>query len=303
LFQVPFTAGWSYGRRQGYFQTQGDTEDANRILRAELSGGDGKPLRIPEDLDSQWNAIVFAKPAPWSSKRDDGLPPSPKRLLKSFSDFAASRPAGDVKVRLVLLGGDVESARAGLEDAKTTKKSKNDKDPVECPILTLPGGMDSPLVHRLGMLAEDSDFNTVLVNKDGRIAVVMSGLSSQAAKGGASTLINVIEREDEKSISATLGHGEVEAAKARIFALAPPFDPAAVDDRGRKPVPPKYSNAHLRARARVYMALKQWDKALSDAGEVVQRQLGTDGGMSMRTTELDESEALRDSIIERMKPE
>jgi hypothetical protein len=51
------------------------------------------------------------------------------------------------------------------------------------------------------------------------------------------------------------------------------------------------------------MALKEWDKALSDAKEVVQIKLGTDGGMSLRTDELDESEALRDSILDRMKPE
>jgi hypothetical protein len=44
------------------------------------------------------------------------------------------------------------------------------------------------------------------------------------------------------------------------------------------------------------MALKEWDKALADAEEVVQQQLGTDGGMSLRTDELDESERLRDMI-------
>ena len=46
------------------------------------------------------------------------------------------------------------------------------------------------------------------------------------------------------------------------------------------------------------MALKDYDKALADAEEVVQRQLGTDGGMSLRTDELDASEALRDTIRE-----
>ena len=75
-------------------------------------------------------------------------------------------------------------------------------------------------------------------------------------------------------------------------------DPNAVDARGRKLAKPTYSLAHLRARARVYMALKEWDKALADAEEVVQRQLGTDGGMSLRTDELDASEELRNTIIE-----
>ncbi len=297
LFQVPFTAGWSYGRRESYFQTRGDTEDANRILRTEFSAEEGKQFKIPEDLDSQWTAIVIAKPAPWSSKRDDGLPPSPKSLMKSFSDFAVSRPAGDVKVLLVLLGGDVESARAELDEEKKPKKTKNAKDPVECPILTIPGGMDSPLVHRLGMLAEDSQLNSVLVNKDGRIAVALSGLVHQGRHDGT-TILNVIMREDEKTISAALDRGEIQAAKDKIFALAPPFDPNAVDAKGHKLPKPAYSLSHLRARARVYMALKDYDAALADAEEVVHRQLGTDGGMSLRTDELDASEELRDSIIE-----
>lgn len=289
LFQVPFTAGWSYSRRETYFQTRGETDDANRILRTDLSSGEGKPLRIPEGLDSQWTAIVFAKPAPWNSKRDDGLPPSPKNLLKSFANFAASRPAGEVKVLLALLGGDLESARAGLDDPK------NPKNKVDCPILSVPGGMDSPLIHRLGLLSEDSQLNSVLVNKDGRIAVMLSGLVHQGRDGA--TILNVILREDEKAISAALDRGEIGAAKAKIFALAPPFDPNAVDERGRKLPKPTYSLAHLRARARVYIAFKEWEKALADAEEVVQRQLGTDGGMSLRTDELDQSEQLRDAIL------
>ena len=292
LFQVPFTAGWSYGRREGYFQTKGDIEEANRILHTELGTADGKQLRIPEDLDSQWTALVFAKPAPWSGKRDDGLPPSPKSLLKSFTEFAATRPPGEMKVLLVLLGGDVESTRAGLDDPK------NAKNKVDCPILTVPGGMENPLIHRLGVLSEDSQINSLLVNKDGRIAVMLSGLANQGRHDGI-TILNVIMREDEKAISAALEHGDIQAAKERIFALAPPFDPNAVDAKGRKLPKPTYSLAHLRARARVYMALNERDKALADAEEVVQRQLGTDGGMSLRTDELDESEALRDGILKR----
>lgn len=293
LFQVPFTAGWTYDRREDYFLSKGDTEEAHRILRTELSADPGKPLRIPEDLDSQWTAIVFAKSAPWSSKREDGLPASPKRALKSIADFAAARPAGDVKVLLALLGGDVESARAGLDDPK------NPNNKVECPIVTVPGGIDSSLMKRLGVLSEDSQLNSVLVNKDGRIAVMLSGLDHRE-----DVILNVIMHDDEDAIAAALERGDIQAAKDKILALAPPFDPNAVDAKGRKlPKPPATSLSHLRARARVYMALKDYDAALADAQEVVQRQLGTDGGMSLRTDELDASEQLRDNILElRGKP-
>lgn len=293
LFQVPFVAGWTYGRREDYFLGKGDAEEAHRILRTELSTDQGTPLRIPEDLDSEWTAILFAKSAPWSSKREDELPASPKRALKSFTDFAAARPTGDVKVILAMLSGDAESARAGLNDPK------NPKNNVECPIVTVPGGVDSPLMKRLGVISEDSQLNSVLVNKDGRIAVMLSGIDHREA-----VILNVIMRGDEKAIAAALERGDIQAAKDKIFALAPPFDSNAVDAKGRKlPKPPAHSLSHLRARAQVYMALKDYDKALADAEEVVQSQLGTDGGMSLRTDELDASELLRDKILElRGKP-
>ena len=286
LFQVPFTAGWSYGRREDYFLTKGDAEEARRMLRTELRTLDGEPLRIPDNLDSQWTAIVFAKPGPWSKKRDDGLPASPDRLVKSLADFAASRPGGDVKVYLAMLGGDAMTNRAGFEG----------KDP-SCPVLNVPGGVDNSLIHRLGILSEDNQFNSVLIRKDGRIAVVVSGLAKQSGREGT-TLTNAIEQDDEAFVSAALERGDIEAAKARIFSLAPPSDPKAVDSRGRPIKKPPTGRRHLVARARVYMALKEWDKALADAEEVVQRQLGTDGGMSLRTDELDESERLRDTILE-----
>lgn len=291
LFRVPFTAGWSYGRREGYFLGKGDAEQAHRILCTELISDQGKPLRIPEDLDSEWTAIVFAKSPPWNSKRDDGLPASPKNTLKSFTNFAATRPAADVKVIFAVLGGDVESARVGLDDPK------NPKNNVNCAIVTVPGGIKTPLIQRLGVLSEDSQLNSVLVNKDGRIAVMLSGIDHRDG-----VILNVIMHEDEKAIDALLESGDIQAAKDKIFALAPPFDPNAVDARGRKLPKPTYSLAHLRARAKVYVALKDYDKALADAEEVVERQLGTDGGMSLRTDELDASQELRDQLLKLRDP-
>ena len=286
LFQVPFTAGWSYGRRSDYFLTVGDREEAQRSLRTELQTLDGKPLRIPEDLDTEWTAIVFAKPGPWNKKQDDGLPPSPERTVKPITDYVAKRPGGDIKVYLAMLEGDAETIRAGFEGKEAT-----------CPVLILPGGMKNPLIQRLGILSEDNQINSVLIGKDGRIAVVLSGLNMQSGRGG-STLTNVIEKEDEKSVSAALEQGDIEGAKARILSLAPPFDPKAVDERGRPLIKPVIGLPHLLARARVYVALKDWDKALADAEEVVQKQLGTDGGMSLRTPDLDVAEGLRDKILE-----
>jgi hypothetical protein len=79
--------------------------------------------------------------------------------------------------------------------------------------------------------------------------------------------------------------------------LAPPYDPEAKDDRGNKLPEPIYSIYHRRARARVFMALKEWDKALPDAEFVVENLLGTANHISRSTPELIEAEALRDEIL------
>lgn len=286
LFQMPFTAGWSFGRRQSYFLSRGDVEKAHRAVNAELVADDGKPFRIPADLEKEWTMIVFAQPGPYSSKRDDGLPESPERTLQPMLEFASARPAGDVKVMLAQFGGDAAATRAAL----LASRSK-----IDCPVLIVPGGLNNPLVHRLGILSEDQKLNSVLLRKDGRIACFVSGLAKQGGRGDF-TLGNVVMQEDENAVTAALERGEIEATKEKILALAPPYDETAIDAKGRKLPKPTHSLAHLRARARVYMALKEWDKALADAEEVVKRQMGTDGGMSLRTDELDESEALRDTI-------
>lgn len=285
LFQVPFVAGWSYGRREDYFLTKGDSEEANRDLKAELRTLEGTSFRIPEDLQNDWNVFVFAKPGPWSKKREDELPPSPQRLFDSLIKFTDERPNKDVKPYLVMLGEDAEAIRSGFEDKEIPES-----------ILILPNGIMNPLIQQIGVLSEDNQLNSVMVNKDGRIAVSLSGLSKQSGKSGT-TLINVIHQKDEELVVSLIESGDLERAKEWIFSLAPPYDPEAVDEKGRKLKQPQYSLSLLRARARVYLALKDWEKALADAEEVVQKQMGKDGGMSMRTDELDEAEELRDLIL------
>lgn len=283
LFQVPFTAGWSFGRRENYYMTQGRSEQAQRTLRAELQTLDGKPVRIPEDLDSLWTIIIFAQPGPWSKNREDGRGAPPEALTRQFTEFTAAR-GSEVKVFIAMLKGDAETIRAGYEG----------KEP-SYPVLTVPQGMNNPLVHRLGIQSEDNQLNSVLLDQSGRIAVMATGLAS-AGRNSAITHLNVIASEEEISVITLLEKGDINTAKEKIFHVAPPFDPSAVDAKGRPLKKPTINIAHLRARAKVYMALKEWDKALADAEEAVALQLSTDGGMSLRTKELDATEALRDQI-------
>lgn len=204
--------------------------------------------------------------------------------MKQLTEFTTARGLGDVKCFVAMLNGTAESIRAGYEG----------KEPAY-PLLTVPNGMNNPLIHRLGIQSEDHQLNSILIDQKGRIALAASGLITEG-RGNATIHINVIASEEEKSVVALLEKGDITAAKDTIFRLAPPFDPSAVDAKGKPLKKPTYNIAHLRARARVYLALKDLDKALADAEEVVKEQLGKDGGMSLRTKELDASEALRDQI-------
>ena len=286
LFQVPFTAGWSYGRRQAYFMSLGTPEDAGRTLETELKTLEGEAFRIPENTKGKWTALLFAPAGPWSTKRDDGLPPSADRAASTVINYAENRGIKDLEVILAVFDDDAEKVKAYLPEKRA-----------DCPVMLVPGGLDNPLVQRLGILSEDERTNSVLISPEGTVTVMISGLTA-TTKGGERIIGHVIEWQDEEAVSDLLEQEKVEEAKELIFTLAPPFDPEAKDERGRPLKKPRYSLAHLRARARVYIALEEWDKALADAEEVVQRQLGTDGGMSLRTDELDQSEKLRETIRE-----
>ena len=288
MFQVPFTAGWSYGRRYGYYMGRGRMEEAERMLKGELQTADGKVLRIPEDLEKEWTLITFSPPMPWSSKRDDGLPPSPQRGLGGLVGFANSRPEKDVDVMLATFGGDPKA---------TAEKLGSDKYAVNTKVVTVPGGINNPIAQRLGLLSVERKTNTLLVRKDGRIACMISSLGT--GKGNA--LIGTIRKEDENRVVALAKAGKKEEALKKVLALVPHYDPEALDDRGRKLRPPKYLASQLRARARVYLELGELNKALADAQQVYLITFSQSGGMSMRTEELDEAEALRAEIQKRIE--
>lgn len=293
MFQIPYTFGWIYNRREGYSITKGDPEEAHRMLKAELRFANGEPFRIPGDLTAEHTAIFFAAPAPWNSKRDDGLPPSPARGVIDVAPFVAARPDADVQIALAVLG----------EEAPAEKiKDRHQKD-LPYALLTVPEGFDHPVVQRLGLLSVHAGLNGVLLDKTGRILIMISGLSPTSSRLGDSLggmVRKGVARQDELKIQSMIENGQAESAKEIILALAPHQDPEAVDEKGRPIKHPEQSMSHLRARARVYMALKDWDKALADAEVICKRQSKMDADMSMRTESLNEAEALRDSIKEKM---
>lgn len=289
MFQVPYTFGWIYNRREGEFITDGNPEQAKRMLKAELLRADGKAFRIPEDLTAEYTAIFFAAPAPWNSTRDDGLPPSPTRAVVDVEPFVSARPNADVQIALAVLGD---------EPYRGTFKNRAKED-MPCTMLAVPNGLDNPLIQRLGILSVDLELNGVILHKSGRILAVISGLSPKSMRIGDTlgTLVRrVVARQDELRIQAMIDQGEAEAAKNLIVKLAPSLDVAVAEEKSNKNKAPKQSLSHLRARARVHMALKEWGRALADAEELVQRRSKIDADMSQRSDQLGEDEALRDEI-------
>jgi hypothetical protein len=289
MFQVPYTFGWIYHIREGNFITDGHSEQANRLLKAELKDADGKPFRIPEDLTADYTAILFTVSPPWSSKREDGLPRAPGNSILNVAPFVEARPGKDVQVCLAMLGEEPY-------DGTFTDRSKKE---VPCTMLAVPGGLENPLVHRLGMPALDKGFNAVLLDKTGRILMTSSGLSPESTRIGntfGNMVSNGVTRQDELEVRSMIENGEAEAAKNLILTLAPHLDPDAVDEKGRPIKQPEQSLFHLRARTRAYMALEQWDKALADAELVCSIRSKMDADMSKRSKQLDKDEALREEI-------
>jgi hypothetical protein len=104
---------------------------------------------------------------------------------------------------------------------------------------------------------------------------------------------NVIEWHDEKAVDAALARNDLDEAKRLAFAYAPVVDPASPDQKPTKTI----SVPHLRSRARVYMAMKQWQAAFDDAEQAYLAVNIKAGWLSMRTAELEMTEKLKATVI------
>ena len=229
-------------------------------------------------------------PEPWRDDWREGFY-LPTATALSFAAFCESRPIKDSQAAFVILGDEPHQGK--LSDHRRYTKTP-------CIMLALPRGLEDPLVSRLGLLSTQRDVNSVLLNREGRVLGMVSGLTRRANRGGY-TLSRMVTRLDFLKTCDLLEEGQVEAAKKFIFTLAPPHDPDAVDAQGRPLKKPRYRISHLRARTRVYMALEEWEKALLDAEEVCIKQMEKDKGMSLRTKQMEEDEAVRDRIMDQIK--
>jgi hypothetical protein len=158
--------------------------------------------------------------------------------------------------------------------------------------------MQNPIVRKLGILAEDTNLNILILRPDGSIVVAMSGLAMDG-RVKDNVLQNVIESNDEKMVDDALARKDLDEAKRLAFAHAPLKDPTPKGKKKKKS--DKISIPHLRSRAKVYLAMGKFEAAQADIQEVFLKVNTVAGYISMRTDELEEAEALKATISTALK--
>lgn len=278
MFRFPFVAGWTYGRRQQWDLSRGDQDEVVRHVEAELQTLEGKPYRLPEDCKGKWTAVLFTNS--WVEDKKSQLPSTVTRYLNPYIE---KRGLDDLQVVVAVVDGEVAPIQEYLKEK-----------PLNCEIVTVPGGVSNPLVRQLGILNEDTGVNALLLRPDGTIANFVSEMAMTRSK--QQLIPNIMEQSDEEAVMALLEKGEIEKARELIFKVAPLFDPEAVDEKGRKLKKPVYSHFHLRARAHVFKALGNNEAALADAKEVLKFLREKGGWLTLLPEGLDEAEMMVEGL-------
>ncbi len=267
LFGAPYHRG-IMGKRRSYEISTDRPGHTGHVVKAELKALDGGTLSIPRDTAGKWTIIVFA------SAWDEGAGRLHEGFLREASRIADSRASKDINVIAAFLGDDTKRVSALMKE-----------NPWGAQTVLVPGGVRNPLAHRLGLLSADLRPNIVLLRPDGAVGAVLSGLVVLRGTGGA--LDRVIERHDEQVVEKALGSGGIQEAKRLAFAVAPP-------DRGRNGISP----AHLRIRAKVYVALRDWEAALADIEAAIGVLRRRDAGLDIRSPEAAKAMLLKAAILD-----
>jgi hypothetical protein len=286
MYHPPFTAGWTYGRRQGYFLAVGTPEDAKRTFTTELKTLDGETVKIPESSDGKWTVISFVPTAAGNG------------YLQRYTSFLAERSVDDVNLIAAVLDDDADAARKLIEELEEKKKQKKQTKPDTFTTLLVPGGMQNPIVRKLGMLSEDTKPNILILRPDGTIANALSGLTMSYKKG--TVIQSALQYHDEKNVDAALARGDLKEAKRLAFTHAP-VEQLPPPDAPRNWKPRKLSIPHVRSRAKVYLAMGDLKSAFADAEQAYLAVNIKAGYISMRTDELEETQALKATILAGLK--
>lgn len=282
LYHPPFTAGWTYGRRQGHFLAIGTPEDTNRSVQIELKTLEGESVRIPEDSGGKWTIIEF-RPDVESNPH-----------LHRFGTFIKDRPFEDVQLIVAVLDNTAKVTREAYTK-RLDEQRKRKQSPDHFQTMLVPDALDNAIVQQLGILNSEKKPNLLLVRPDGAIAAFLSSLAMSAQSGNV--MQNLLERHDEMAVQETLARGELEEAKRLAFAFAP-VEQLPPPDAPKNWKPKNISATHLRARARVYLAMGDYEAAFEDAHAAYLVINSKAGYLSMRTKNLEEIEKLKALITD-----
>jgi len=166
--------------------------------------------------------------------------------------------------------------------------------------LLVPDGLQNPMVRQLGIITDEERpaNNILMLRPDGSIAAALSGLTMSSQKG--SVIQNVIEYHDEQLVDEALAKGNLDEAKRLAFAHAP-VEQIRPEDAPTNGKPKVIAVPHLRSRAKVYLAMGELKAAQTDIQEVYLKVNTSAGYISMRTEELEETEALKATILAALK--
>lgn len=281
IFRAPFVSERSFGRRQDYFLSRGRSCEFPRTISATLRKLDGSTFRVPDDFGQRWTALLIHGQAVEEQR-------APLfRDLDFLRRYAETRPRNDLQVAVSLTADDLDRTRSFLEE-----------NPLAIPTLVVPGGPAHPFVRELGILSEDEVSNLVLFRPDGSVAAFASGLTMQT-KARGSFVKNIMAWQDEAKVMAALAKGDLARARELAFIFAPPTGPGSGETESSRSNKPLVSLPHLRARAHVHLARGDFEAALRDAQEVVDRQTEIDAAMSFRTEELEKALKFRALVLQK----
>ncbi len=250
---------WGYNRHHQRYKTRwlitavAEPADSSRLFRAEFKTLGGAPFNFPRDSAGAYSVIVLAEPPADPAERS--------HFVKSVSAHTGRANDKDVTLTVVFLTEDTNAVRALMKENEWTFQAA-----------MMPGGLDNPLVQRLGILSADRVPNVVLLRPDGTIAWTMSGLTFPVHGSSVPNWIHPaiktnIEKCGMDAAFAAIEKGEFKKALA-LF------------DRVESPVgaPDPWMADRLQGRALASMGLKDWKAALAEIDAAIkQRQEDFDG--------------------------
>lgn len=229
-----------------------EPRDTDRGLKFTLNRLAGGTFRVPDDAGGEMLGIVFIEPPADSAAHE--------ALMKRVDAFVAGYTKRGVKVIVACFADDAEAVRSMMKDRAE-----------RLTVALVPGGMQSPLVHELGMLSADRMPNLYLLRPDGSVAWSVSGIEYTAYREPDYAMSLAIGTNIEK-VRSDRGFEALEAGDyKKALALFATFEPA--DRRADY-----WAASRLHGRALAQMGMKNWSAALAEVDAAIERRMKDFGG-------------------------